>query len=424
MANDPNSSKTPEDKENSSNDEQISEESKSHDSEVEPGESESDPAASPEEAGPVDDQSDGDIEDAVLIVEDEDAKGDEDAPDDAASKDESAVETTNIVGPVDPAPARGSSAFALVFGGLIAGAVGFLVATFAVPEGWPNPPADENNELQATISAQSERIDALTAQVESFEIQPPAAEVDLTPVMDELASLTATVEALSADVSEAGSRIATLEERPVVTAEPAPEVDFNAEMDAFRSELEAATAAAQAEVEAAEARASQVEAEAARAAEVSMRRAALAEISAALESGAPYADALANLPDAPEQLAASAQQGIPTLTVLRAEFPEAARAALRNAQSEPSDGSAANRLTTFLRQQTNARSLSPRDGDDADAVLSRAEAALNAGDLETALAEVTSLTGGALESMSDWIALAETRIAAVSSVQSLANDLN
>ena len=49
------------------------------------------------------------------------------------------------------------------------------------------------------------------------------------------------------------------------------------------------------------------------------------------------------------------------------------------------------RMASFLVSQTGARSLEPREGDDADAILSRAEAALRQGDVAGARALVAQL---------------------------------
>ncbi|MGB3556503.1 MAG: hypothetical protein WBA25_17880, partial [Jannaschia sp.] len=65
--------------------------------------------------------------------------------------------------------------------------------------------------------------------------------------------------------------------------------------------------------------------------------------------------------------------------------------------------------------------LEPRDGDDADAVLSRAEAAIRAGDVATALTEVEALPDDARAELSDWIARAETRRAAQAALQDYLN---
>lgn len=360
------------------------------------------------------------IEDAEIVDDGEEPAVE--AADETSREDVSieAVEET----PAEVSGASGPSAFGLVFGGLIAGAIGFLVAAFAVPAGWPNPPVEPSGSMQAEIDSQRDQIEALESLIAGLGEAPAAVAVDLTPVQHEIASLAERVDALNGDLAAASARVEVLETMPVLLAEPAPAVDFDAEMNTFRAELEAAADAARAEVQAAQERAAKIEAAAVATAGLAVKRAAIAEVSAALASGAPFEEALASVPNAPEALAAVAEQGIPTLAALRAEFPDAAREALRGAQSVPDDASATARMAAFLREQTNARSLSPREGGDPDAVLSRAEAALNNGELAAALAELSGLPDGAIASLSGWIVQAETRVAATDAVQLLSNELN
>ena len=424
MANDKNSSKVSEDKDNSPEEAEESKDVSSDDDKVESAESPEDGGVDTLE-GDASDSSDvednGDvIEDAEVIAEHSellDALNE--APDEKPAED--VVSTPSA--PVAPVE-KGPSTFGLVFGGLVAGAIGFLVATFAVPEGWPNPPADPNGAIEATLESQAGQIEALAARI--AELDGATGDVDLSPVQDGIAGLSDRIDALSGDLAAAVARVEALENAPpaeVVTA-PLPNMDFDAEMETFRAEIEAAAAAARAEVEAAQARASEIEAQAQAAAEKAMQRAALAEVSAALESGAPFSDAMAVLPEAPDALTSVASEGAPTLPALQAAFPDAARNVLQGMQDVPADASAADRFAAFLRKQTNARSLSPREGDDPDAVLSRAEAALSDGDLETALAELTALPDGAQDALGGWVSQARTRVAAMSALQSLSNELN
>jgi len=111
-------------------------------------------------------------------------------------------------------------------------------------------------------------------------------------------------------------------------------------------------------------------------------------------------------------------QGLVTMAALRATFPVAAREALAT-QPQPEDASLGERVAGFLLAQTGARSLAPREGGDADAVLSRAEAALRQGDLDTALDELTELVGTPATAMAEWISQARTRQAALAALASL-----
>jgi hypothetical protein len=161
-------------------------------------------------------------------------------------------------------------------------------------------------------------------------------------------------------------------------------------------------------------------------ARAAVARGALLRVQAALDSGAVFDAALADLAGAgiavPAALADNAG-GVPALSVLQAEFPEAARAALAAAVSQPAGDTLGNRLGSFLRAQTGARALTPRDGDDPDAVLSRAEAALRAGDLDGTLALVDALPPEAQAQMAAWRARADTRSRAAAALAELAATL-
>ena len=81
-------------------------------------------------------------------------------------------------------------------------------------------------------------------------------------------------------------------------------------------------------------------------------------------------------------------------------------------------------MTTFLANQLGARSVTPRDGADPDAVLSRAEAALRSGDLAATLQELEALPAPAAEVLTGWTARAETRQGALDAADAVAQDLN
>ena len=83
------------------------------------------------------------------------------------------------------------------------------------------------------------------------------------------------------------------------------------------------------------------------------------------------------------------------------------------------EATATDRVAAFLRRHTNARSLAPRDGDDVDAILSRAEAALSSGDVAGALAELETLPPEAAAPMQNWIDDAESRAAATAAMNEL-----
>ena len=107
--------------------------------------------------------------------------------------------------------------------------------------------------------------------------------------------------------------------------------------------------------------------------------ASAAALQAALSSGGARDQALAELQAAGVQPPAVLSGEVATLAQLRAEFPAAAREGLAAAlKAAPANDGAMGVIGNFLRVQTGARSVEPREGSDPDAVLSRADAAVKA----------------------------------------------
>ncbi|MFT6076468.1 MAG: hypothetical protein ACJAZ1_003401 [Yoonia sp.] len=299
-----------------------------------------------------------------------------------------------------PAPVQKSSFLPLTLGGLVAGVIGFAVATFTAPQA--------DNTLASELAAQSSIIDGLEQRVANL----PAP--DLSGVEAAFANLTARLEALEA--------------RPATVAAPSGDMSaVNADMEALRAQIAEMTNAAQAELSDARATANAIEENASAAARRAAGRAALSRIQTALESGAPIGAALGDLENAtgnaaPEALIAS-QDGVTTLASLQEKFPEAARVALATARSEGVAGEESTGLGAFLRNQFDVRSTSPREGTDADAVLSRAEAAVRTGRLSDALAEISALPEVSRAAMSDWLTQSEARASAVAAADILSSTL-
>lgn len=321
------------------------------------------------------------------------------SPEPAMTSD--ATEPTPTTSKPAPAPAQQTAFLPLALGGLLAGVIGFAVATFTAPA--------PDTSLATQVAAQSNTIAALSDRIE-----------------DQQAPDLSAIEATLADLS---ARIAELEARPVgVVAPTGDTTEVSADMEALRAQIAEMTNAAQTELEEARAAAASIEANAVAAARNAAGRAALARVQTALESGAPLGATLTDLEEAigataPAELIA-AQDGIPTLASLQDSFPDAARAALATARSEGVAGEETTGLGAFLRTQFDVRSTAPREGDGADAVLSRAEAAIRTGRLSDALAELGALPEVARAEMSDWLAQAELRAGAVSAVDILSSTLS
>ncbi|PRY93184.1 hypothetical protein BCF33_2050 [Hasllibacter halocynthiae] len=158
---------------------------------------------------------------------------------------------------------------------------------------------------------------------------------------------------------------------------------------------------------------------AARAAEA---RAALGRVEAELVAGRPYREALADLRalaavPVPEPLERNASTGVATLTTLRQGFAPAARRALAAAPTPEGTSPALG----FLSRQIGLRSVEPRPGTDPDAVLSRAQAAVDDGDIARALREIGALDGGVRAPLAAWVGLAEDRVATLAAAEEMSS---
>ncbi|MCF7698620.1 COG4223 family protein [Loktanella sp. M215] len=304
--------------------------------------------------------------------------------------------------------------FPLLLGGIVAGGIGYGIAytQFGQPE-------------VVDLSGLQGQIDALQAQVN--DMPPPA----------ELSGVTQQISDLSASVD---SRLAALNDQVAQAAQQAPAIgpeaqqqavdQISAQITAQQDELAQQQAAVeqqradlQAQIDATRAEAEQIQQQAVDAARTETARAALARVQGSIESGAPMQAALsdlgASLTDPVPDALTAVSEGTPTLTTLRETFPEASRAALSAARAAGEAGDSAGAFGSFLRNQLNVRSVAPRDGESADAVLSRAEDALRNGRLNDALAEIATLPESARAAMSDWTAQAEARAAAVDAADQL-----
>lgn len=329
-----------------------------------------------------------------------------------------------------PAPKSKGSFFTPLVGGVLAAGIGYAAAQFIKPEGWPFPSAGRGAETQAELSAARQQIKALEARVEELaQAGATAAAPDVSP---QLAEVEAQIAALAERVAGFDARFEELAKAPIAAAggqAAEAAAAYEREISEMRKELAAqreenaklaksvASVAdrAEAEVDAAMDRAAQVEA-----------RAALMRIDAALANGAPFDSALGQFGAVavPEGLSRVASSGVKTLAELQTDFPAAARAALDAALEVEAEGGMGDRFNAFMRSQLGLRSLEPREGDDADAVLSRAEALLRQGDLRAALTELEALPEPARAALAGWTAAAQARADAVEGAQALEQSLN
>lgn len=303
--------------------------------------------------------------------------------------------------------------WSMLLGGVAAAGIGAAAAPYILPPDWFAPAPD--SALEARLSEQAARLAGLEDRLSA--LPAPTAPTDQSGEID---GLSQTVTDLTARLAETEQRLAELAARlaPEAPAAIVPEealAGLTARLDAQRAEIDALRGAAEAQQAA--------ERDSARA---TLRRAALVRVRTALDTGEDFSGALADLrdtgADVPEALAAAAETGVPTRAALTESFPEAARAALAAARRETAEG--AGSVTDFLRGQLGIRSLEPREGDDPDAILSRAEAALDEGRLGDALAEIETLPEDARAALADWTAAATMRHDALAAAEALSAAMN
>jgi hypothetical protein len=325
----------------------------------------------------------------------------------------------------------------LIFGGAVAAALGFFGSQIdSVERALGLAPPPEENGLQETVDAQAaelatleERIAALTQTVDDLPEPPPP--TDLSGLEDQLTQQSARIDEQAARLDQLAQRVEEVEKRPMTESVSEDAIAaYEEELQRLQSavaeqqaDLQATVAEQRAEIESllAEAQASETAAE--RNARIATARAAAAKIIAAVDNGAPFATELAELQEAggvevPEILAETAETGVATLGDLQIRFPDVARDGLSAARKEEADAGQGG-FGAFLDRQLGARSVTPQEGDDPDAVLSRAEAAVRQGRLGDALAEIDALPDSARAAMSTWISQAETRHDAVRAAQAL-----
>ncbi len=149
---------------------------------------------------------------------------------------------------------------------------------------------------------------------------------------------------------------------------------------------------------------------------------AASQIRAALDSGEPFAPAAATLqrvtgddPVVSQALAGwvdRAEQGIPTVAMLRDRFRAIADEVRPPLQPDTGQGwldRALDRAVSVVRVRRVGEDV---PGEEPDAILARAEAALNRGDLARAVAEIETLPAEAGTAFADWLAAARARLAA------------
>ncbi|WP_126623161.1 COG4223 family protein [Oceaniglobus ichthyenteri] len=391
-------------------------------------------------------------------------------PDTSPEADNTAPGTTPMLAPVpveQPRIARGPGFLTLLIGGALAGAIGFFASEYDVfNQGGEDPVAA----LEARLNDQAAQLEQASAQASDAAATAAAAPTpdDIAALREEIANLPAGeggadpalgdrlsevetwLDNLSAQVAglpdQAGgtdeAALSALEDQ-IATARQDIEAQFAARQQEVEAELATIQEQYQTQLAALEQKIdaqSGAIADATSAADAAREsaasetrritvRAALIQINAAIDSGEPFIESTSALEtagnvDVPPALLENAETGVATLAELQNSYPPAARAALGVSIRETSGGGALDRFGAFVRSQTGARSLDARDGDDPDAVLSRAEAALKSGDVQGALDQLNDLPEAGRDVMADWSARANARLAASAALADLSATTN
>jgi hypothetical protein len=156
---------------------------------------------------------------------------------------------------------------------------------------------------------------------------------------------------------------------------------------------------------------------------------AFANLRAAVSEGRPYATELATLaalsPGAGDlgRLLDYEDTGIPTLPELIRSFKKT-RAELTLAPAPAAEGSIIDRFVASAESLVKVKRIDAEaEGDGPDAVLSRAEAQLEQGDLAASVAEVDKLQGAPRAAFATWLDQARARLGADDTLQRLENIL-
>ena len=146
----------------------------------------------------------------------------------------------------------------------------------------------------------------------------------------------------------------------------------------------------------------------------------LQEASFALAAGRPIGE----LPDAPEALMRYAHSAPPTDAQLRLRFPRDEQAALAAKQPDENDAPFINRVWDRAQGLITIRQGDAVVvGNPAAIILSRAQAALDAGDIAGAVSAVESLKGQPARAMENWLVDAKGLLEARSALANMANQV-
>ena len=320
----------------------------------------------------------------------------------------------------------------LMTGGILAVAIGFGAAIGLYKYGVLFSPASPNEaqiDIKTNISKQNEQFSELEKKVSSvqskLELLILRTGTDNTSgkiefLGKEINQFTAELETINLQLSKLSKRTDDLEKRPVLKAVPEDIIEKHSkELEALKETLTQQREQMQAVMQEAEAKET-IAKQAAREARIFST---VSRLSTAIKNGDNFAAVLIDFEaainfKAPDILHKYAETGFVSKEQLIKDFPIAARLALNSARSEAKDAQGKT-FADYLKTQLKARSVMPREGMSADAILSRAEAAVKDDRMTDALSELDALDLIARDQMGDWISKARERHAAVAYIDTI-----
>ncbi|MBB5753765.1 COG4223 family protein [Prosthecomicrobium pneumaticum] len=310
--------------------------------------------------------------------------------------------------PADAAPPRRAvPAFVpLLAAGLVGGVVGALVTVFIAAPG-------EDPVVQASVDS---RLAALATRVDGLgaSLTEATRRIDATPAGADPAALAALDQRIAAlegtpppaDLGPLEDRLAALENRATETSvrEAVPSGELAAlggRIDALAARVDRLVSAPPKDPQT----------------EAAARTIALTALVEAAGRGQPFQVELgqfrAIIGDDPAlaALGPAAERGVPSKAYLAERFAPVAEAVRRAAARPDPEAGLLDRLGASARSLVSVRPVGAISGESTSAIVSRMEAAVAAGDLQTALAERETLGPAGQAASADWAAQANTRIA-------------
>ena len=365
---------------------------------------------------PIDDQTHN-IEDAVVVEDVQEVVSDEPSEDAVAD----AAEATDT-------ERKSSGVLPLVVAGFICAGLGFGAAILSQPSNpiWPMHPdvAQFRNETTGKITGIDTRLIALEGRLTDVD-QRAIGDVFQSDLDELSAFYDQRFLEIASQLENFDKRLAALEKSTIDSAIPDELVaQYQDEVKRLQETLEAQRESLQQFMSETAETANEVT----QRAKDTVARGILAQIRAAIDAGGPFDTAIKEFDEQvgqalPNQLRSLAQEGVQTYQELREGFAEAARSALNAARDELNESEGFTGIGNYLRKQFQARSVTPKTGDDADAVLSRAEQALRENDLNGALNELDALPDAARDQMQPWIDQARERQDALEQLDILSQEI-